>query len=192
MCLAIVQPAGKDIPIGNLQAGWIANNDGAGYAFVRDGKVHIRKGFMKLKEFLPSYTADRKDCPESVFLVHFRITSMGDRSEANTHPFPIDGGALIHNGTLTGTGATYGSGPSDTKLFAERFSKHLSWNFVTAHRPKWDDACRNSKIALLYDDNSYQIINEQDGKWDDGVWYSNNSYRTYFANQHSHLMEDWD
>lgn len=159
--------------------GWQHNPDGAGYSFVKDGKVVFRKGYMKLKDFLNTYEVDEAANQESNFLIHFRITSQGSNTAENTHPFPIEGGALIHNGTLTGTGSKYGSGPSDTALFANQFSKNLTFDFVQTHKSKLNLAIRGSKLVMLYDDGSFQIINEDEGHWDKGVWYSNYSYRTY-------------
>lgn len=179
MCLAIVKPRGIEVPRDNLISGWQHNPDGAGYAFTKDGKVVIRNGFMKLKEFLSAYEIDEAVNHESNFLIHFRITSQGHSGPDNTHPFPIENGALIHNGTLSGTGAQYGVGDSDTKKFANMFAKDLTFTFVENHKMQLGNAVRGSKLAMLYDDNTYQIVNESDGNWSAGVWYSNFSWRSY-------------
>lgn len=193
MCLAIVKPKGIQVPRAHLQCGWQHNPDGAGYSFVKDGKVVFRKGYMKLKDFLNTYEVDEATNQESNFLIHFRITSQGSSTADNTHPFPIEGGALIHNGTLTGTGSKFGVGPSDTSLFANMFSKNLTYDFVQTHKSKLNLAIRGSKIATLYDDGSYQIINEDEGHWDKGVWYSNYSYKDYKALQYGqYLNADWE
>lgn len=192
MCLAIVQPKGKRTPIEHLHKGWIANPDGGGYAFIHENKVAIRKGFGKLKEMLASYNADLHAHPDSPFLIHFRITSMGESTAEYTHPFPIEGGALIHNGTMTGTGAVWDKGPSDTKIFVDRFGKNLSFDIIQANRPEWDEALRGNKIATLYDDGRYQIVNEQDGHWDNEVWYSNTSYKSFWAMGNVTGSDDWE
>lgn len=179
MCLAIVKPASVMVPEAHLREGWRRNPDGAGYAFVHDGELQSRKGFMKLKEFLESYNKDVVAHADSPFLIHFRITSMGSTTEENTHPFKIDDGLLIHNGTLTGTGAVYGNGPSDTARFAEMFKSDLSFDFIAKHKAAWDAAVTGSKLCILYKDARYQIINEKDGRWEDGVWYSNTSYKAW-------------
>ena len=74
------------------------------------------------------------------------------------------------------------------------FGKHLSYDFVLAHRPDLDEALgAGNKIALLYDDGNYHILNEQQGKWDEGVWYSNHSYKGYFSTNASALnYDDWE
>ena len=179
MCLAIAKPASVMIPEDHLRTGWVHNSHGAGYSFVKDGKVVICKGFMKLKEFMEAYLADAQANTDSPFIVHFRIASMGDNSDANTHPFPIEGGALIHNGTLSGTSAVYSRGPSDTNRFAQMYSKHLSFDNIEKHKDKWNKALEYSKLVMLYDDKRYQIVNESLGLWVDGVWYSNTSFRGY-------------
>lgn len=191
MCLAILRPSGIQVPKANLVTGWQHNPDGAGYAFVKDGKVVIRKGFMKLKPFLESYEVDAAINPESNFLIHFRITSQGSNTEDNTHPFPIEGGALIHNGTLTGTGSTYGTGESDTRKFANMFSKNLTFDFVEQNKSKLNLATRGSKLVMLYDDDRYQIVNESDGNWNEGVWYSNYSWKQY-RSLGTYSYDDWE
>lgn len=190
MCLAIVRKPRVAVPEEYLRNGWEHNPDGAGYAFVENGKAVFRKGFMKYKEFLEAYQQDAANNPDSVFLIHFRITSQGAKNAANTHPFVIDGGLLIHNGTLSGTGSVSGTGDSDTCKFAEKYSKNLSFDFVTAYSAQFDEALRGSKLCMLYDDGRYKIVNEKDGVWVDDVWYSNYSFRAYtnFRNQYA----DWE
>lgn len=195
MCIAIVKPAGADIPIAHLSQGWISNPDGGGYGFNVDGKAVIRKGYRKLKDFLAAYNADVKAHPESNFLVHFRIRSMGDKGAEHTHPYQIENGILIHNGTLTGTGAKWDSGPSDTRIFADRFSKNLSFDLIQNNKEKWNAALTSSnKVAILYDDGRYQIINEGSGVWNGDVWYSNRSFVQWNTNtsHYGMLDEDWE
>ncbi len=190
MCLAIVRKPRVAVPEEHLRDGWEHNPDGAGYAFVENGMAVFRKGFMKYKEFLEAYQQDASSNPDSAFLIHFRITSQGAKNAANTHPFVIDGGLLIHNGTLSGTGSVSGTGDSDTCKFAEKYSKNLSFDFVTAYSAQFDEALRGSKLCMLYDDGRYKIVNEKDGVWQDDVWYSNYSYKAYssFRNQYA----DWE
>jgi predicted glutamine amidotransferase len=177
MCLAIVKPAKATIPEAHLHAGWLANSNGAGFAYVDKGEVVIKNKFMKYKEFLEAYSEAAQSHKKSTFLVHFRITSQGDSSADNTHPFPIRDGALIHNGTIYGTGASYNKGPSDTNLFARRYFNVLTYEFVSKHRKDLEELLDYNKIAILYKDNTYQILNMGKGEWKDDVWYSNPTYK---------------
>jgi len=176
LCLAIYKPPGKDVAEANLKGGWQANPHGAGFAYVRNGKVEIEKEFMKLQDFLTAYEAAVKKNKKSPFLIHFRITSMGHSGPGNTHPFQIQNGALIHNGTIYGTGATHGVGPSDTAKFAERYSTKLTFQSVEENKKELESALSPNKVAILFNDGSHQIINEATGYTIDGIWYSNNHF----------------
>lgn len=186
MCLAILKPAKVKVPEESLRMGWQGNSDGAGFAYIDNGKVVAVKGLMTWKEFLAAYQAAAKKFKSSPFLIHFRIKSMGDKSAENTHPFPINGGMLIHNGTIDGTGATWNSGPSDTKCFAETFGDRLTYDFAKEHKEKLEEALGHNKVAMLYGDGQYVILGEKNGTWNDDVWYSNYSYRPRPSNAPYH------
>ena len=177
MCLAIVKPAKVSIPEQLLKEGWLHNPDGAGFCYVAKKKVVAVKGLMTYKEFLDAYTKAVAKYPASPFLVHFRIRSQGDKSPENTHPFPIKGGMLIHNGTIDGTKSKWGEGPSDTFYFAETFGDKMEYAFIKEHKKDWEDALNYNKVAILYDDAQYLILNEKQGEWLNDVWYSNMSYK---------------
>lgn len=193
MCLAIYKPGKLAIPVEHLRDGWIANPDGGGYAYIHEGKVVINKGFVKLQEFLKSYESDFKKHKDSPFLIHFRIRSMGDKSEDNTHPFPIDGGAVIHNGSLQGTGAQYQQGPSDTRLFAEKFKSNLSFKFMNEHKGEFGQAVgAYNKLVFLYETGQVVIVNEDRGVWRNDIWYSNHTFTPRPSSAPSNtLTEDW-
>lgn len=176
MCLAIFKPPGKDVSDDHLKRGWKHNPGGAGFAYVKGKKVHVEKGFMKLTDFLAAYEAASKKNKKSPFLIHFRIPSMGDNTAVNTHPFTFEHGALIHNGTIYGTGAAHGTGPSDTCKFVERFGSKLTFNNVKEHNKDIGEALGYNRIAILYHSGDHQILNEEDGIWVNGAWFSNKHF----------------
>lgn len=188
MCLAIFKPAKVAIPEARLRNGWVNNNDGAGFAYIKKGKVVSEKGFMFLSDFLPAYKEASTRHPASPFVIHFRIRSMGDKSPANTHPFTVENGVMIHNGTIMGTGATYAAGPSDTAKFAETFGKDLDYATVLKHKKEFEDAIDFNKVVLLYNGGKHIILNEKQGSWKDDVWYSNHSFeaRPTLCSTYSH------
>lgn len=193
MCLAVFKPAKLGISEEYLRNAWQGNSDGAGFAFVRSNKVVIEKGFMGVKDFLAAYDAAYKANKRSPFLIHFRIRTQGDKSQDNTHPFPIKNGALIHNGGLDGTGAAYHVGKSDTCLFAERLADKLSYDAVSARVKELSDAVGYNKLAMLYDNGKHVILNEGAGHWHNDVWFSNHSYsysRRNYANGGPYGMMD--
>lgn len=197
MCLAIVKPATRTIPLAYLEKGWIHNPDGAGFAWNESGAVNHVKGLMTYKQFLAQYNEAVAAHKNSNFLVHFRIRSLGDRAAENTHPHILsNGAALIHNGTMDGTGATFDKGKSDTALFVEKYGDKLTYDTVVKCRSDLESALHYSanKIALLYPDGKYLIINEKTGVWDNDVWYSNHSYKPLpaMAPLTKYEQNDWD
>jgi hypothetical protein len=180
MCLAILKPGKLVIPTAHLDEGWKRNPDGAGFAYVKDGKVQISKGYMSLKDFRAGYDRTFDLNQNSPFLIHFRIRTQGDRTPANTHPFPVKGGALIHNGGFSGVGAS-SSGPSDTALFARKYAEVFSYETLKDNKKEFEDAIGYNKVVMLYDDAKYLILNEKDGIWQDDIWYSNDSFTKFVA-----------
>lgn len=176
MCLAVFKPAQLEVAEDHLRRGWQSNPGGAGFAHIKGKKVHIEKGFMKLQDFLSAYATAAKRYKKSPFLIHFRIPSMGDSTAVNTHPFTFASGALIHNGTIYGTGAAHGHGPSDTCKFVEKFGDKLTFKNVQEHKREINQALGYNRIAILYHDGSHQILNEEDGIWLNGVWFSNKHF----------------
>jgi glutamine phosphoribosylpyrophosphate amidotransferase len=188
MCIAIVQTAGKSVTDAQLWRGWTINGDGAGFAYVdpRQKKVVIKKGFLKFNEFQKAYREAVTNFGEtSPFLVHMRIGTSGQNSEANTHPFEIKpqvgpAGAMIHNGILfTPSGAWRGSDDdrkSDTRVVANALNNILVLEDIINAKEMLGRAIGGgNKLAFLYDTGDYVIINEGAGHWNDGIWYSNGS-----------------
>lgn len=186
MCVAILTKPGKVVTNDALFQGWSINRDGGGLAFVADGQIQIRKGFLKYNEFQTAYEqaiADADD--DSPMLIHMRIGTSGPNNEANTHPFevtPRDGvpGAMIHNGVLfSPTGDLAGPATdrkSDTRVVAEQLGVLFRFEDVVNARDQLGRAIgTGNKFAFLYADKNYAIINEQQGYWIDDIWYSNTS-----------------
>ena len=181
MCIAIVIPKGATVNKDYLHNGWCGNSDGGGFAYVRKGKVKIVKSLMKWKTWEDAYYTAREANPDSPFLVHFRIRSAGSNTADNTHPYALKTGAVIHNGTLTGSGADWYRGPSDTAKFVEKFGEHLTYDNVLSKKLAMEAAIGYNKLAFLFNNGKFVIVNEDAGLWDAGVWYSNGSFRTNTA-----------
>ncbi len=171
MCLAIMQPKGKLTPTENLRRGFTSNPDGAGFAYVdpATGKVKVVKGLMTYKEFIDEFNKHSKHHETSAFIIHFRIGTSGTKDKDNTHPFNIKGGALIHNGVMF---STYGA-RSDTRVLAETYANRFTYDNVEKNKAAVEKALGYNKFAMIYDDGRTQIINEKEGDWVDGIWYSN-------------------
>lgn len=113
MCVIVYKPAdAPTLPFDILQACFTTNRDGAGFAYIHEGKVHWSKGYFNvdlLNKALMEIPADAET------VVHFRIATQGLVDVANTHPFPVSEDAslyevseysgdvpvLFHNGVLS-------------------------------------------------------------------------------------------
>lgn len=185
MCIAIVTKQGARLTPEQIAAGWRSNRDGAGVAYVKEGKVVIDKGYLQLDKFQDAYArlADQFS-DESPFLVHMRIGTSGHKdSPNNTHPFEVKTqrgprGAMIHNGVLfTPTGDWVGPSndrKSDTRVVCEALGNILQLEDVLRAKERISRVIgTGNKFAFLYDDKTTVILNEDQGVWKDNIWFSN-------------------
>lgn len=179
MCLAIYKPAGKAIPEEHFEEAFFTNSDGAGYTYVDDdGKVRYAKGFFTYDEFIKHYNQFVK--PHHEALIHFRYATVGEKTTDNCHPFPAGyGGMMVHNGPQIrklGDNET-----SDSREFAERILSRFDKEDLEEMREVLEGYLDFNKVAVLYP-TGVVILNEKLGIWEDGVWYSNDGYKSYYSN----------
>lgn len=180
MCLAIVKPVGEVVDETELEAGFLANPDGAGLATIIKGRLQIQKGFFDFDHFYKWYKKSvKKNRPA---LIHFRLATHGAVDKFNCHPWRIDRDcAMIHNGILAHPSCEV---MSDTGHFVR--------DVIVGNDP-FDQEFKSqiqkmigsrNKFAFLRSDGEFEIYNEDSGFWRDGVWFSNNN--------HAHLIRDYD
>ena len=133
MCIIAVSKKGVRQPsLETLAACFDNNPHGAGFMYARDGKVHIRKGFMAGDDFLDAVYHEHFGTDDAV-VYHCRIATQGGRGKAMTHPFPLSPRltdmcciksacsiGVAHNGVIALT-ADPRSQYSDTALFVARY-----------------------------------------------------------------------
>lgn len=192
MCIIAVKRSGIAMPEENtLRRCFVNNQDGAGYMFSRRGQVHIRKGFMKFKEFL----SDLRSCnlrTEDSVIFHFRIATAGAVEPALTHPFPVSQEprdllstrvdtdmAMAHNGIIASmsySNAAY----SDTQYFIMRVLGHKSIKeTIFDEKSRLAESiigqCFGSKFAFLNGQGKIRLFG--DFIKDEGIMYSNHGYK---------------
>lgn len=87
MCVVICKQKEQAKPSKDfLQKAWTHNPDGAGYMYVSENRVIIRKGFMTFEDFWDKASELPED---SAIVYHFRIATHGSKDYRGTHPFPV-------------------------------------------------------------------------------------------------------
>lgn len=196
MCIAIGKLKGVDVPSKEtLRTCFENNNDGAGFAFAYNNMVHIKKGYMDFEGFWNAFHAydEKYHFKDLGVLIHFRIATHGSRDASMTHPFPVtsDDGALkkieyhsdyavVHNGiiSLTSSTANRALGLSDTAIFIKDYLTPISYNynwFYTKTNMELIYKLIDSKMAIL--NSNGDIIFTNGFVEDNGVMYSNNTYK---------------
>ena len=177
MCVIVMQPAGAELSGNKFRNCWSRNPDGGGFAFTDGSELIVHKGFFDMKEMLEEYRKARGVYPDSPFLLHFRIATVGPVNGDNTHPFWVrEDLVMAHNGTIQGFGDNT---KSDSLDFAQTVLASLKPGFEEDETIGWliEKAVGYNKIALLRADGAATILNEEKGDWVDDLWFSNDSYK---------------
>ena len=178
MCIAIYKPAGRNIPRSTLARCWSRHPHGAGFAVPNNqGGIKIRKS-MSWQGFYKAWAEDAHvDRP---MVVHFRYATHGARNIRNCHPHRVSRDlVMIHNGVIRRMTRYATSKKSDTSAFVERVLKDLSVETVYSDGGVrlLQDYVGNSKLVFLDSAGRPQIVGEEKGTWEGGLWYSNKTYR---------------
>ncbi len=194
MCVIIAKPETVKLERAIYQEAFRVNKDGAGFAYISNRKIHIRKGYFNFKNF---YSA-LKEHEDKMLVVHCRIQTCGFVNEDNCHPFLIEipdtpySYIVAHNGTLKWPSTKE---KSDTRHFVEELLTPLfTKNPEILDEPwcRWmlQEAVGGNKLVIVRynkDTNLYttHIINEALGVKDKGCWFSNSSWRpwSYYQQQ---------
>ena len=179
MCLLIGTKKGVQVPNEHLNNGWTRNSDGGGYSFLRND-VLVTKKFRNKTKFLKQYKLDFDNNKESKFIVHFRLATDGtNKGVTNVHPFNVNKNLVFaHNGIISNVGED--KILSDTQLFNNNILKNMQTDFLSykGNKKLISDFIGHSKLVFLNTRNQMTIINEHLGDWLNGIWYSNDSYKT--------------
>jgi hypothetical protein len=178
MCIAILntKKAGR-LPKTQIKNSWDNNDMGSGLLWNKDGKLNVFKTY-EYDEYIDMYNKLRDDSTIGNIVLHFRIATSGYNGEHNLHPFLVnDNLGFVHNGVIRGLG---NKKFSDTYEFNDMLKKYKH-DFLTCEMSKFfiSEYIGHSKLIFLDRNDKYTIINEDMGKWTDGNWYSNDSYKEY-------------
>lgn len=178
MCLIVFTPNIRRATIRKsvLERGFDKNRDGAGFAYLANGRVVVSKGYDAFPAFWRAYRAIVAVARGPV-LIHFRWSTIGSENLTNTQPSVIQPDVLVmaHNGTFSGLKDVANKVDISDSLALARLLGRLGWAFpysrpqVDMLRALCDDS---SKLVFLSSTGRHLIINESEGKWSRGAWYS--------------------
>lgn len=195
MCIIVVKPHDKPMPSkAILKHCWDNNDDGAGYMFPDGKNVIIKKGFMKFDNFYKSLIFDyAKSGRFTPFVLHFRISTQAGVNEECTHPFPLSREmadlrktrvkspiAIAHNGVIDLTKSGYSTTVtySDTMKFITDYASLIIKNkdfYKDEDTLLLLDRLVGGRLAIMDYEGHIQMIG--DFKEDDGIFYSNETYK---------------
>ena len=192
MCVIASIPAGSTIDEKTLRNMWNRNPDGAGIAWLEDGRVNMYKS-MKLKPFLTKFKVIVKSHGSSDILVHMRIATCGEVCLDNNHPFYLlQNGQELKDTVFAHNGQLFDYTPpakfkelSDTRYFNELFWNNFNYlqlddwrvqdmigNIIGKHSNKFVILTANAALkAETY------IINKHLGEYENEVWFSNMAHK---------------
>ena len=213
MCIIVAKEKGQKLPSKDiLKTCFERNNDGAGLMYVQDNKVVIDKGYMTFKSFYKRIKKLQKrfnsDLTDKALVFHFRIGTSGENDKATTHPFPISSNSddlrktyfktdlgMAHNGIISNY--VYGDNLSDTQNFVKDFVsvlKELNKKFYLNNKVMEiiSNEANISSNKLCFLDNKENIYWYGDKVIDNGVIYSNTTYKPYTYKSYRSYSYDYD
>lgn len=188
MCIAVYLPKRATIDRETLLNCYASNPDGMGFAYWDDANNLIVRKFVgqdKIMLGIEEFLLTREHYIKKQMLIHFRIASHGKISKSTCHPFVIDKNTVFcHNGILSDYSKqlSLDSKISDTMLFNRKVLKKLPKDFTD--KPIYKKMLEEmiglyNKMIIISSDGKHLILNEEQGEWDKGVWFSNDSYKPY-------------
>lgn len=182
------------IPRAHVEEGMRVNDDGWGIMYVDPETMRVvtHKGLGKPEEFEAAY----RNIPEtfSGHAFHFRYGTSGGKTIEMAHPFKVldadeDGGLdiyMMHNGVLDSSYYRRSDKDrSDTAQFVDDFLKPILQRDPYMLRNQGFQQMLSAmlgnpnKFLFLDSEGVFTTINEYQGEWFGGFWYSNSGYKRY-------------
>lgn len=213
MCIIVAKNKGVALPTKKtLEQCFERNKDGAGIMYVKNNKVIIEKGLMTFQDFYKKLKSIKKefggDLTNKALVMHFRIGTHGENDKATTHPFPISSNfddlratyfetdlGMAHNGIMSAY--NYDRTLSDTQSFIKDYVsvfKELNKKFYLNNKVMEiiSNEVNISSNKLCFLDNKENIYWYGDKVIDNGVIYSNTTYKPYTYKSYRNYSYDYD
>lgn len=191
MCIITIKQVGTPMDWSILDTCEKNNPDGSGFAYVKDNRVHIRKGYFDNNDMQKALEKENINLDETEIMFHFRIATHGKVAPSTCHPFPMTSNksdltklrtttnvAVSHNGIIGDmpTHKTYSDTMQYIRLYLGKLGKDI-------HRDNIRNLIEHSIgslncLAIMTVRKTYLI-----GEFveDNGWLHSNDSYQNYQA-----------
>lgn len=197
MCIIIYSPkSGEMLPVDWFNEAMEWNDDGMSLTYVQDGEFKIIKTLLRGDIIYDEYKRAHRegfDC-----IIHMRITTHGKTTLENCHPFALnENEVFFHNGQIF-FGRKLPEDTVDTKHFGENILRHMpdNWRELPEVVFMLEQFLTDSKVVILNRQGEVTILNEKNGYWDKGIWFSALTYdETYNRRQMFGAYStryDWD
>ena len=193
MCVICVSKKGVRQPNNSEIADMFKTNPhGAGYMYVRNGKVQISKGYMALTDYLNAIKSENFSVDDLV-VYHMRISTQAGVNQEMTHPYPLTkkiencklldlecSCGVAHNGIIQMTTDRTNTEYNDTTLFITKYLNKLIRCGDDLKDPNVKEMIyrlTNSKWAILDGNENLCLV----GHWEesDGLLYSNLHHKPF-------------
>ena len=182
MCLLAYISPEADVNWGGLEVSCDNNPDGFGWA-LHTGTQLLTGRSMDSTTALTTFEDTLRLHPGAHALFHSRWATHGTRNEENCHPFWVGEEKqtiMAHNGVLN-IPMPKNEWRSDTRFYAEEHLSPRPMAFLDKPKKfaKLEHQIRGSKFVIFTLEDTrkpFYIVNEDDGHWVNGTWWSNSSY----------------
>lgn len=176
MCLIVHSPDGSLMPREAYDYARWTNNDGIGImSSAGIAKFVGRKSGKRAWRYLRRLEAEKV-----AYGLHFRWATHGDVNRDNCHPFtaPKSDAVIMHNGVLRQTAVLATKQHSDTAIFVQKYMVNAPDTEHKKYAKFYDKLAKfigwENKFLVFHErTNDFTIVNEDEGSWIDGLWYSN-------------------
>lgn len=190
MCLIVYKPKGVRISGDELDdlisSSHQQNPDGFGACWHDGSRIHRVRGLFGPQE-QTSLLYELVIESDFAIVIHWRYGTSGGKTVENCHPFRLrDKSLMCHNGILPGR---WEGGKSDTRQLSEMLPPDPEEQL--AELRLWSEA-GGGKFVLMRPSGAVEIVGEDLGHWEGGIWYSCPTYRAARPHWPTGWGADWE
>jgi len=172
MCLIIAKQIGGSVDWQAVDSSATFNNDGAGVCYPTKAGTLAR--FRSLEYADVKTKCQKLEKQGLPFILHLRYATHGKVSKTNAHPFRLKSHGLMmaHNGIISTL--TIPKNMVDSRALARELDAIMPRGFLTddGRLTAVEDLAQTSRLTFMDASGHLFFVNEDLGKWKNGVWYS--------------------